>query len=583
VSSIKIGTKLIISFLIIAALTAFIGEYLKGSLLIVDDNADDMYERGVIPLGSLVETADLAQEIRVQLMYWRLAKTDEGRAKAQAKLNNAHISLKELISKQRDLVISEAGKKPLDVLQTNVDKYVTEAENYMRNTTDRCPLSGLTTIDYPPSLLEAGKQMRQALNEAIKHKTGSVAELSEENSKTAHRAESISMIILTVVLIFSISFGIFLTLSITRPLKIVLSTLSNIEKGDMTVRAGLERGDELGTLSKALDNLSVKLQSIFKGLRQSSDTLASSSEELSSIGKQVAGAAEENVSQSATVASAAEQASANINSMASGAEEASTNASEVASAAEQMSMNMNTIAAAVEEMSASISEISSNAGDANSIAREATAKSNDATDVMNKLGAAAKEIGQVTNVIKKIADKTNLLALNATIEAASAGEAGKGFAVVAGEIKELANQSAASADDIAHRVEGIQTGTDEAITVINDVSEIIGKINHSVDLISSHVGQQTKASNEIASNVAQANTGAKRVASAIGEVAKGSRDIARNAGEAARGSIEISQSVVHITQGAKDSAQGANQINQSANELARLASDLKEVLSLFKV
>jgi len=583
VSNIKIGPKLIASFLLIAALTVFIGMYLLNSLLEVDDNADDMYEKGVIPLGFLVETADLAQEIRVQTMYWRISKTDENRAKALQSVNETQLALKEYISKQRNLVITEEGRRKLDILQVAIDKYVGEVQNYMRNTTTRCPLSGTTTVDYPPAVLESGTQMRKALNDAIGSKTSSVAELAEENSVRAHGSEHFAKITLVVVLIFSIGLGIFLTLSITRPLNTVVNALSKIEKGDMTVRTSLERGDELGTVSKALDGLVSRLQTIFQNLRQDSDMLASSAEELSSVGRQVASTADENVSQSATVTNTAEQAAVSINAMASGAEEASMNANEVASSAEQMSMNMNTIAAAIEEMSASISEISSNAGDANHIAHEASDRSHDATEVMNKLGAAAKEIGQVTDVIKKIADKTNLLALNATIEAASAGEAGKGFAVVAGEIKELANQSATSADDIARRINGIQVGTNEAVTVIKDVSDIITKINHSVEAISSHVGQQTKASNEIASNVAQASSGAKRVASAIGEVAKGSRDIAHNASEAARGSTVIGQSIVGITQGAKDSANGAKQINQNADELSKLASELKHVLSQFKL
>jgi methyl-accepting chemotaxis protein len=202
---------------------------------------------------------------------------------------------------------------------------------------------------------------------------------------------------------------------------------------------------------------------------------------------------------------------------------------------------------------------------------------------MGKLGLAAKESGQVTNVITNIADKTNLLALNATIEAASAGEAGKGFAVVAGEIKELANQSAQSADDIARRIEGIQQGTGDAVKVINDVSDIIVKINQSVEAIAGHVEQQTKASNEIANNVSQANTGSKRVASAIGEVAKGANDVSRNAGEAAKGASNVSQNVVSMSTVAKGSAQGATQVNQSAVDLSKIAGDLKGTVSKFKV
>jgi len=580
--NIKIGVKMTVSFILIVALTTFMGIYLVFSLKHVGESETVVYEKAVVPLGLLVKTADLAQEIRIQILYWRTAKTDESRANHLKILDESYAILKELANEQKDRVIVESGKKPLDDLLSAAGKYVTEVHDYTRIATTRSP-SGLTEADFTPSLVSAGAELRRAVDAAIGFRTNMVKNLSEKNSQNISKDNDIAVMLLVVIGLISIGLGVFLTLSVTRPLNIVVGVLSKMEKGDMTVRAGLERDDELGVLSKAMDNMSAKLQSVFMSLRQDTDTLASSSEELSSIGKQVTNITEENMSSSATVASTAEQTAVNINAMASGAEEASVNASEVAGAAEQMSTNMNTISAAIEEMSASISQISSNAGEARKIANQATFKSGDATNAMSKLGAAAKEIGQVTDVIKKIADKTNLLALNATIEAASAGDAGKGFAVVAGEIKELANQSATSADDIARRIEGIQVGTGEAVTVINDVSDIIAKINQSIEAISNHVGQQTKASNEIANNVAQANTGAKRVASAITEVAKGSKDIARNASEAAKGVSIVSKSVVGIANGAKESAQGANQVNLSANDLAKLASDLKRVLSQFKV
>ncbi len=358
-----------------------------------------------------------------------------------------------------------------------------------------------------------------------------------------------SVVILTVIIMSR-----FIRSSITRPLRKVVNALSKMEKGDMTIRTNLNREDELGILSKALDSLSSRLQTIFGNLRLSSNTIASSAENLSNIGKHVT--------------NTTEHMNSNINAMARSATEASANADEVASTAAQMSTNISTIATAVEEMSSSINEISENASEANKISDEATVKSKEATEAMNKLGVAAKEIGQVTDVIKRIAEKTNLLALNATIEAASAGAAGKGFAVVAGEIKELANQSAMSADNIARRIEGIQSGTSDAVTVINNVSKIITKINKSVGVISSHVDLQTKASNEIVSNIKQVNIGSKRVASAISEVARNSKDMSHNAGEVAKNSI---------------SAENTRQINQGADELARLASDLKKVMNQFIV
>jgi methyl-accepting chemotaxis protein len=581
-SNVKIGPKLIVSFLFIAALTAFMGIYLGNSLDTVDEQADLLYEKGSVPLGMLAMVAQFAQETRVQIREWRLAKTSKDRDAAIKIIKENNELVRDLIRKQTDLAASEEGKILLKSFLETYNKYAIEIDNYLNSAKNFNP-DGTSADEFPPLLLKSGDEMLETGGKTLQRRLLTNKEMSEKAGLVAHNAKTAKNVVLIIVLVISIGLGIFLTISITTPLRVVVATLSKMEKGDMTARANLEREDELGMLSKAIDAMSAKMQATFRNIRQDSDNIASSAEELSGIGRQITGAAKENLAQSTTIATATEQTAVNISAMASGAEEASVNANEVAGASEEMSTNMNTIAVAIEEMSASISEISGNAGEANKVANEATLKSREATSAMNKLGTAAKEIGQVTDVIKKIADKTNLLALNATIEAASAGEAGKGFAVVAGEIKELANQSAASADDIARRIEGIQVGTGEAVTVISDVSDIIVKINRSVEAISDHVGQQTKASNEIASNVAQANSGAKRIASAIGEVAKGSRDIARNAGETAKGVGLVSRNITGMANGAKEGAHGANQISQSAGELAKLASDLKDALSQFKV
>ena len=580
--NIKIGVKLIASFLFLAVLTAFMGIYSINSLKKLDEATDIMYEKGAVPLGVFVITAEEVQELRLAASNWRLAKTPEQRAIILKNIDDINRRLDNSIHEQQKLTISDNEKDVLQQVIKITDDYTDEVVAYTKRT-KKFDSEGIATEDFPESLLKAGDKSLIDLQAAKDLRVKGVRKLSDDAAAEAKNSVNAAIAVLVVVVLLAMGLGIFLTISITNPLNIVVGTLAKIEKGDMTVRADLERGDELGTLSKALDSVSSRMQSIFKNLRQNADTIAGSAEELSSVGRQIANSAEENVAQSTSIAGASDQTFENINSMASSAEQASVNANEVAGAAEQMSTNMNTIATAIEEMSTSISQISSNAGEASKVANQATVKSSDATDVMHKLGIAAKEIGQVTDVIKRIADKTNLLALNATIEAASAGEAGKGFAVVAGEIKELANQSAMSADDIARRIEGIQVGTGDAVTVIKDVSDIIVKINQSVEAISNHVGQQTKASNEIASNVVQANIGARRVAGSIGEVAKGSKDIARNAGEAANGAKVVNQNVAGMAQGARDSLQGARQINQGASELAKIAGELKNTMNQFKI
>ena len=150
-----------------------------------------------------------------------------------------------------------------------------------------------------------------------------------------------------------------------------------------------------------------------------------------------------------------------------------------------------------------------------------------------KLDTLESEIERMA--IKMIALQTNLLALNATIEATSAGEAGKGFAVVAHEIKELANQSAKAAEGIARKIEGVQNGTREAVTVIQSVADVIKAINATADRISTSVEKQTHAAHTISSNVGEASKGVGDIARSIAEVAKAANDISRSVSEAARG------------------------------------------------
>ena len=87
------------------------------------------------------------------------------------------------------------------------------------------------------------------------------------------------------------------------------------------------------------------------------------------------------------------------------------------------------------------------------------------TDIIGKLQTTIQEskkvekVSELTNDILNIASQTNLLALNASIEAARAGEAGKGFAVVADEIRQLAEDSKNTANDI----QKINTGVIDAV------------------------------------------------------------------------------------------------------------------------
>ncbi|BCS33485.1 chemotaxis protein [Luteitalea sp. TBR-22] len=255
-----------------------------------------------------------------------------------------------------------------------------------------------------------------------------------------------------------------------------------------------------------------------------------------------------------TLASSAEELTAVSTQMGANAEETSAQANVVSAASEQVSRNVQTVATGTEEMGASIREIAKNAADAAKVASQAVRVADTTNATVTKLGESSAEIGKVIKVITSIAQQTNLLALNATIEAARAGEAGKGFAVVANEVKELAKETAKATEDISQKIEAIQGDTRGATQAIAEISAIINQINDISGTIASAVEEQTATANEISRNVT----------------------------EAARGTAEIAQNITGVAQAARSTSDGASDSQNASAGLAKLASELQQLVSGFK-
>ncbi len=432
----------------------------------------------------------------------------------------------------------------------------------------------------------AAEKMTTALSEIEAQVEKNAHDAHEESDRAATQAKILSLLITgasIIGFILAVILAYTLSRSVTHPINNMVEAIKEVAQGDFTREVPVISHDEIGVMGSTFNGMVEELRGMFKEIGENSRTVAASAEELSAVSTQLASSSEQMSQQAAGVASATEQMSANINSMAAAVEEASVNANTVSSTSEQMSANMHSIAASVEEMSHSIREVAHNTVTTSHVASEAMGLSKSASDTMHQLGASANEIGKVTAMIKRIAEQTNLLALNATIEAASAGEAGRGFAVVANEIKELANQSARAAEEIAVKIDGVRGNATSAVKVISDVSEIIGKINVSVEAITGAMNQQTEAANEISRNVAEVSKGAIDIAGSIAEVAKGTTDISRNSGEAARGANDVSSNILGISQAVRENNNGIQQIHTSSNELTRISGILYGLVAKFKV
>lgn len=360
--------------------------------------------------------------------------------------------------------------------------------------------------------------------------------------------------------------------------------------------AGVLAGGAIGYIVTVIGNSVQRVSAALAGsagqLAGVSTQLLSQSQQTSLQATNVASGAEELSANIAMMAAAAEQMSVSIASISSASEEMSMNVGTISSAAEQTSNNVSVVSAAVEDISRSFTEVLADAREGSRVAGEARQRADSATTTMRQLNQSGVEISKVTETIKMIALQTNLLALNATIEATSAGEAGRGFAVVAHEIKELANQSAKAAEDIARKIEGVQADTREAVEVIQRVSQIIQEINSSTERVSRSVEKQTLAAGMITQNVGEANRGVGHIARSIAEVAKAAGDMSRNVAEAARGANDVSRnvseaakaasgissSILTVSNASQATNDSAAQVNQSAERLDRIAGELRQLV-----
>ena len=433
----------------------------------------------------------------------------------------------------------------------NITKYFTQAmiaeENRIENANKAKQVYAEVTM---PSL-----QKLQTLLADIRAKTR--VNIMTDEMMLAHATTTQRNLIVwgTFAVIIGLIMAFVIARALINPIVKSVGFANTMSQGDFTASLDIEQNDEIGTLAKALNSMTTRLNKMFTEIAEGVKTLAASSTELSSVSQQLCNGANLQSSKANTVAAASEEMSANMGNVASGIEQANSNVNMVASAAEQMS--------------ATINEIAGKAESARSTTTSAVSQAQNASIRVNELGKAATAIGAVTEAINDISEQTNLLALNATIEAARAGEAGKGFAVVANEIKELAKQTSGATDEIKKQIEGIQGSTSFTVTEIQNISNVIKDVNDIVTAIAVAMEEQTTVTKDIAMNINQASMGIK--------------DISRSVNETSAASSEIAKNISEVYQSSTECSGGSLEVQTSATHLSELAEKLKQMVGQFKL
>lgn len=319
--------------------------------------------------------------------------------------------------------------------------------------------------------------------------------------------------------------------------KTIEEMVQKIANGDLSLSVQAT-GDETGVY-KAILAMVKQLKNTISEINTTSAEVNNSSTQIESSAHGVTQTAQQQMHQLEQTASAMNEMTVTVLEVARNAQQASSSANE----AKQHSKNG---MAVVSEMNHDISSL------LNGI--------EDVQVVINKLAQQTDNIGSILDVIKGVADQTNLLALNAAIEAARAGEQGRGFAVVADEVRNLANRT--------------QESTNEIQQVITNLQAEAGRSVHLMEA-------NAKSAEATATKSNEANLALEAINRSVEEIQDMNNQIATAAEEQTVVAEDINNSIVSLNDMSKHTFDNAENNSKMAKSLKNSATSLNRSVERF--
>lgn len=543
-SDLKVRTKL--TFLIVmgsVALTAVAALGIYGMQVASDGTADSNQSLNHVARMDKLKQGFLM--VRLDLVYMMLltdpAKVEEKYADMTTRVKAVREGIKEVPTSQLD----EKEKEMIKAFTDGFEAYLVQGEKLAAlsrtaaatGQLDRAEITSFATSSVAPLYTKPA----EAVANLVEY---NITEAATEYQEDMAHAKKLKLVMICTTLAFlvgSILVGGLIVASIGRPLNRILDVLTNISSGDLSVRASITSKDEMGQLATVVNQMTEKLQDVMRRVAGNTNEVAAASIQLHATSKSMAIGTEEVACQVATVSTSGEEMAATSHDIANNCNAAADNSRHASDLAMNGSVIVRQTVEGMQRISGLVKE---------------TAQQ------VEGLGVRSEEIGAIVGTIEDIADQTNLLALNAAIEAARAGEQGRGFAVVADEVRALAERTTRATKEIAGMIRAIQSETRLAVASMEEGV-------HEVETGTTEAARSGSALQQILDQINEVTGQINQIATAAEEQSCTSR--------------EISNNVHQITDIIQETAKSTQETTEAANILSRLATDLEEMVSQFKL
>ncbi len=403
-------------------------------------------------------------------------------------------------------------------------------------------------LDASEQALKAGDKLRAVVVRQAEKGKETVDSARGEQEKAigaVNKMVKSSIIILiaigSVAAVIGTFFGVWGFRSVIKPLNLLVEVAESVAQGNLHLRDLPKSNDEFGKVLRAMDSMVHNLRDMVGRISGTTTTVASSSRAL-------AGTADELERNSHTQTSGIDTTVTAMTEMVQTIQDVSGNAIHTAESAGQMKQIALEGQKALDSTSRELFAFAD-------IVRQSAEKT-------EALGAKSAAINDIVDMIKDIADQTNLLALNASIEAARAGEMGRGFAVVADSVRQLAHRTIESSDEIGRTVKDMHDEVDASVAImIRERKAIEGIIEHVNDTLAS-MG---------------------RIVSHVEEVAGMVQTIATATEEQSATAEDVNRTMVGINDITRQLTVSVGDIKGTSENFARLAADLQQMVSWFKL